>query len=1519
MAGVSTSTSSTCMYTLQRSLLIMVVMVIVASHSATLCSGQHTYAVTFPCTVHPGQATVVNIALFGGSGDVSVHAELQAVGGNPLGAADVTIAARSEAQISVPTPESIKTGSSLMLVVTGTGGLTFTNKTTVMAGSSFSIFVQTDKGAYRPGQTVRMRVVTVQPDLKPYSKTFNVHIADNSKNRLAQWLNVQPVNGIWSEDFPISEYPPLGNYTIEVNASTAQTSTQFEVREYVLPKFTVSVSTVPYVANDESSDIVAFISAQYTYGKAVEGTAKVELFLNNVYQYCSGRSNPRISRQVTLTAGKNASVTLTRAQFNSLFCSSYGFGQYYRGYQQLVVNASVTDLVTGETRHSSSSAGLYYISRQMEVDSSVSPASFKPGTKYPLRILVSTPDKKPISGASVDIRVWRSADSISTTTLLSTNGVINHLIDVPKSSAQSSMNIRISPTGNTDYYQTIRFNPSRAFTTSGSYLQLSASKANYATGETASFTATAIVDSSKTIFSKLVYTVHSRGTLVHRGTVIPTAGSMVASFSFAITPAMGPYAKVLAYYVAQGEFVVDSLSVGVSGVFENNVQVSFGQAEARPNDNVTLTVSAEAGSTVAVSIVDQSALLVRQANTITASGVSEELAQYDKSGRPVYYDGPVWALAEPAIWNRRRRRRTVLPGPWYYGGATASSVLHNAGMCIISDLNVPKSRYSSVPNYLPGGGDIQFGLDVQETAFSGSGSSNTRTEVGESLAVPDHTRDFFPETWLWATANASASGTAEFETVVPDSITSWVASAFAVSPSKGMGVAPSTVKLRAFQEFFISLNLPYSVIQGEELVLQVNVFNYLDTSQETLVTLDSTPSLKVTGANAGQAASKTITVLAGKAQSALFIVKPTISGRLPITVTARAGLAADRVIRQLLVEPEGVTKSYSHGVFIDLTNTGSMTEKLLVSLPTEGLVPGSARAVISVVGDIMGPALSNLDKLLTMPYGCGEQNMIAFAPDVFITRYLTASRMTTGSILAKAKRFMMSGYQRELRYWRNDYSFSAFGKRDKVGSLWLTAFVVKSFSQASPYIYVDPTVISKSLQFILRQQASAGSFQQVGMVHHSGLKGGLQGDVARTAYILTALIEARNAQVRPSASLTSAISSAQSYLGSQLSLVTDNYTLALSAYALKLSDSSLASQALTLLLARADRTGGTLSWQDSRKKTVTSRWRSPYYRAPSADVELTAYGLLALVLHKRIADASAVARWLSSQRNSYGGFDSTQDTVVGLQALADFAMLVSATPPTMNINIASEGGASAFSQSFSVNSVNSLVLQQTEDFPVPSTLALSATGSGTVVLSIAVFYNLYTDDVNAYTMDTDCSLWKQGERLGATCKYCTRAAATTYADTGMSLLEISLPSGFNADMDTVSQALSREPMVGRVETPDRRVIFYLDEIGTSDTCLTFDILQSLIVGHLQPSAIRTINYYSPAVSNARLYNVSAEVIPLCCQCPTCDTCSSASTVDCPQLSARPTGSGSAAVRPAVIVVTAVFMLGGLTMPGLSIW
>lgn len=53
--------------------------------------------------------------------------------------------------------------------------------------------------------------------------------------------------------------------------------------------------------------------------------------------------------------------------------------------------------------------------------------------------------------------------------------------------------------------------------------------------------------------------------------------------------------------------------------------------------------------------------------------------------------------------------------------------------------------------------------------------------------------------------------------------------------------------------------------------------------------------------------------------------------------------------------------------------------------------------------------MDGLDKLLAMPYGCGEQNMLKFAPNIYILDYLTATDQVTPTIEKKAKTFMASG------------------------------------------------------------------------------------------------------------------------------------------------------------------------------------------------------------------------------------------------------------------------------------------------------------------------------------------------------------------------------------------------------------------------------------------------------------------------------------------------------------------------------
>ena len=57
----------------------------------------------------------------------------------------------------------------------------------------------------------------------------------------------------------------------------------------------------------------------------------------------------------------------------------------------------------------------------------------------------------------------------------------------------------------------------------------------------------------------------------------------------------------------------------------------------------------------------------------------------------------------------------------------------------------------------------------------------------------------------------------------------------------------------------------------------------------------------------------------------------------------------------------------------------------------------------------MGPSVKGLDKLLQLPTGCGEQNMLKFAPAVYITRYLLTLDQLDDETREKSLRYMQTG------------------------------------------------------------------------------------------------------------------------------------------------------------------------------------------------------------------------------------------------------------------------------------------------------------------------------------------------------------------------------------------------------------------------------------------------------------------------------------------------------------------------------
>lgn len=60
-------------------------------------------------------------------------------------------------------------------------------------------------------------------------------------------------------------------------------------------------------------------------------------------------------------------------------------------------------------------------------------------------------------------------------------------------------------------------------------------------------------------------------------------------------------------------------------------------------------------------------------------------------------------------------------------------------------------------------------------------------------------------------------------------------------------------------------------------------------------------------------------------------------------------------------------------------------------------------------GDLIGSALQGTDQLLSLPSGCGEQNMAKFALNIYVKDYLESTNQMTEDIKKLADDYMKHG------------------------------------------------------------------------------------------------------------------------------------------------------------------------------------------------------------------------------------------------------------------------------------------------------------------------------------------------------------------------------------------------------------------------------------------------------------------------------------------------------------------------------
>ena len=66
------------------------------------------------------------------------------------------------------------------------------------------------------------------------------------------------------------------------------------------------------------------------------------------------------------------------------------------------------------------------------------------------------------------------------------------------------------------------------------------------------------------------------------------------------------------------------------------------------------------------------------------------------------------------------------------------------------------------------------------------------------------------------------------------------------------------------------------------------------------------------------------------------------------------------------------------------------------------------------------------------------------------------------------------------------------------------------------------------------------------------------------------------------------------------------------------------------------------------------RWTPPKTKVRALDIEMTSYVLLIYNIRKDITNGVRVVKWLNKQKNPFGGFTSTQVSIVVYTSILNF-------------------------------------------------------------------------------------------------------------------------------------------------------------------------------------------------------------------------------------------------------------------------
>lgn len=381
---------------------------------------------------------------------------------------------------------------------------------------------------------------------------------------------------------------------------------------------------------------------------------------------------------------------------------------------------------------------------------------------------------------------------------------------------------------------------------------------------------------------------------------------------------------------------------------------------------------------------------------------------------------------------------------------------------------------------------------------------------GEQLVEAEVRKDF-PDTWAWRGAlETDANGEATVELTTPDSLTTWRATARAVTAETAVGSA--TAEATVFLPVLVRLEPPRFLVQGDAGGVSALVHNYLEKGKKTKISWKATGPVDLgkatfTGGELveqGDGFAWVAIPSRGEVRIDWFEARAEKPGKVQLEVTAQTDEASDAMRSPPFpVLAHGAPRFFSWAGALDEKES----ETIELALP-EGGIPEALSLDLSITPSVAATVLDSLESLAGYPYGCVEQTMSRFLPDVVALDTLRKLSQDEPKLRAELPKMIDAGIDR-LRGFQHPDGGWGWWEHDETHP-YMTAYVVYGLALARQAdVKVDDAMFNRgvaALEQLLRGKAKLAHAED-------------KEDPNARAYMLFALSQAKKAPAKQLAKL----------------------------------------------------------------------------------------------------------------------------------------------------------------------------------------------------------------------------------------------------------------------------------------------------------------------------------------------------------------------------------------------------------------